>query len=399
MPEINAKTSYSWESRAHLLELDFGEQEYFDRARRLSARLSDAGLDALVIYEPAASASNSRYLTGFATASTWLGGVLTLVRADGEMVLVTSSIAHGEPMHSNIQTARLRDVRALQDSSATGFAEAAAAVLAGWRACRVGVHRQNEIPFGLHRALSGLDGVAFVDAGDLVSALRRIKSPAEIEILRRLGRITAQGMAAAVEAVAEGVSESAIAAAAHQACVAAGAELMVFGCYVATGPRSALKNVVPRPRNLVKPGEVTMIDLGCKLHGYQSDMSRNVVVGEPDRQLADMLDACDQALQAGKDATRPGVRDVDVVAAVRDAIIGRGFAADDYTICHSYGLDLVEEPNFDPRHPQTLEAGMGFYIEPMIIPPTIGSICIEDMVLVTDSGCETLTELPTRYWR
>ncbi|WP_269751189.1 M24 family metallopeptidase [Acuticoccus mangrovi] len=380
------------------MELDFSADEYARRCRELAAEMREDGLDALLIFERGGDCSNTRYLTGFAHASTFTGDSLTLVRDDGEVALITSAIAHGEPMHSNIQTAWLETVRCLASGAAEAFAATAGEVLAAWTSRRVGLHDPDHLPLGIYRALTALGGLRFSPAQDLVAPLRRVKSPAEIAVLRRLGAITAEAMGAAVAAVREGVSESEIAAEAHRSAIAAGAELMAFGCYVATGPRGALKNVAPRPDRFVAPGELVVIDLGLKLAGYQSDMSRNVVVGRVDPRLADMLDACDAALAAGKAATRPGVRDVDVVAAVREVIAERGFEADDYSICHSYGLDLVEAPRFDAARPTTLTAGMTFFVEPMIIPPHVGSVCIEDMIVVTDTGCETLTPLPTRHW-
>ncbi|WP_170134907.1 M24 family metallopeptidase [Acuticoccus kandeliae] len=354
--------------------------------------------DVLLVHEAGAETSNTRYLSGFASAPTYLGASITLVSADGRIALITSAIAHREPMHSNIQTAWIEDVRCLASSAPEAFLAAVNDVLAEWGLSRVAVHKPALLPHGLHAALFGAAGLDLADAGAIMQDVRRVKSAAERDLIRRLGAMTAAGMEEAVAAARIGATESEIAAAAHAGCVRGGAEVMTFGCFVASGPRSALKNVAPRPDRRVTPGSLVMIDLGCRYRGYQSDMSRNIVLGEIDPTLADMLDTCDAALAAGHAATRPGATDLDVVAAMKAVIADRGHARYDFTIGHGYGLDLLEEPMFDAARPLVLEEGMCFYLEPMIIPPEVGSVCIEDMVMVSADGAENLTPIPTRHW-
>lgn len=395
---VDSRELYAWNNRSILMESDFQRNEYEARLARVGDWLADHAADVLMVYEAGAETASTRYLTGFASASTFIGASVTLASADGRIALITSAIAHGEPMHSNIHTAAIEDVRCLRSRDPAAFAAAIRDVLAEWGLRRLAVDTFDLLPHGLHAALSTPDGPRVRDAGPVMQTIRRIKSPAERTVIRRLGQLTADAMAEAVAAVTVGASESDIAAAAHAGCVRRGAELMTFGCFVATGARSALKNVAPRLDRKVAPGTLVMIDLGCRYHGYQSDTSRNVVVGTVAPDLADMLDTCDAALAAGRAAVRPGVLDVDVVAAMKAVIADRGHAAHDFTICHGYGLELVEEPMFQPARPIPLEEGMCFYLEPMIIPPSVGSVCIEDMVIVTADGCERLTTNPTRLW-
>lgn len=398
---VAARQDYGWDARAPLLELDFPEAVFVARLDRVRARMAASGLDVLAVWEEGAGGHNVRYLSGFAMPTTWIGGSLVLVHRERDPVLLTSAVAHGEPMHSNIQTTWFRDVRGVAGQRAADMVAAAGEVLAAWGADRlhIGFFEPDRLPHDIRQGFEAAWATQSLQSDHgILRAERRIKTGEEIAVLRRLGRITSIGMEAAMQAVRPGAREADVAAAAHAGCIAAGAEQMTFGCYAVAGRRSALKNVPPRADKAIQPGELVMIDLGCKLAGYQSDMSRNVVAGSPDAPLRAMLEACLAALDAGKAAIRPGMRDIDVPAAMRAEIARHGFAQWDWSICHGYGLELAEAPMFSRGAPSVLEAGMCFYVEPMIVPPEIGSVCLEDMIVVTETGCEVLTSAPLRVW-
>ena len=396
---MSARNAYDWDSRKELLEIDFEEQEFRSRIKSVQHRMRDAAIDVLLVWEEGPRGSNIRYLSGFYMAPTWIGGSLVIVERDGDPKLVTSSVAHGEPMHSNIQTSWLRDVRAVD----LGYRELLAVVRDIGRTwpsrSRIGVVGFDHLPYALRMGLvDALDGRTLVDDGGLLKGQRAIKSAAEIALLRKLGQITAAGMNEAMAAVRAGSTESDVAAAAHHGCVAAGAEQMTFGCFVGAGKRGALKNMAPRADRRISPNELVVIDLGCKFGGYQSDMSRNVVAGTPTDEIARMIESCQRALVVGKAAIRPGIADQAIVSAMHESISASGYTQWDWSICHGYGLDLVETPTFALSDPTTIEAGMCFYVEPMIIPPAIGAICIEDMIVVTETGFENLTPVPVEAW-
>jgi len=170
------------------------------------------------------------------------------------------------------------------------------------------------------------------------------------------------------------------------------------GCFAIAGQRSFMKNVWPKPENIVQPGDLVVVDIGARLGGYQSDMSRNIVAGRPTDEVRRMLEACLEAEEVGLRATRPGVTVSSVLNAMKDVIREHGFSEWDWTTGHGAGMDILEEPFFGPDSQDVLERGMTFYIEPMIVPTHIGTICIEDIVLVTDDGCEELTTSVKRTW-
>ena len=106
---MTAKVPYAWSDRQPWLELDFPVAEFETRIARLQERMRAAGFEALLVWEHADRGSNIRYLTGFNMV--W-GTSIALVHAEKPSVLLTNAIAHGEPMHSNVQTGWLPDLRA-----------------------------------------------------------------------------------------------------------------------------------------------------------------------------------------------------------------------------------------------------------------------------------------------
>jgi Xaa-Pro aminopeptidase len=400
--DVAARVPFGWEDRAAVLELDFPIEEFQRRIGAVQAQLIAAGLDALVAWGGAGAESDVRYLSGFGS---WWGDTLVVVLRSGEPTLITNAIFHGEPMHSNVQTTWIKDVRPLLNPQSTGhardIADLAADVLHehGASAGKIAITPGKRVPGRVERALADrLPAAQFVDGTAATAAIRKIKSGTEIELLRRLGRATTAGMDAGLAAVRAGVTEAGIAGAVHGACIAAGAERMDFGCFPIGGPRSFMKNVFPRVDKRIEQDELVVIDIGAKLGGYQSDMSRNIVAGEPSAELVRLLDTCLEAQEAGLATTGPGVPIAAVLDAMTRVIVGHGYAEWEWSTGHGFGLDIVEEPIFFPGNQALLEPGMCFFIEPMIVPTEVGTICIEDMVLVTEDGCEELTLSPKRTW-
>lgn len=402
MTDVRARVPYAWADREPVLELDFPVAEFERRIHAVQQALAQRGARALVAYGGPSQESNVRYLSGFGS---WWGDALVMVPRSGDPVLITNAIFHGEPMHSNLQTTWIHDLRPLLHPHSTAtpksVVEAGWDVLAEWGVLTGSIAFADlaQVPARIRRDLAVFwPQVQVEDGAPIFAGLRRIKSPGEIELLRRLGRIASAGMDAGIAAVRPGATESEVAAAAHAGCIAAGAERMGYGVLVSAGPRSRMKNIFPRPEKQIREGELVVIDIGCQLGGYRSDMSRNVVAGEPSAELRQLLETCLEAEETGLRQTRPSVPVVSVVKVMNDVIRRHGWAAWDWSTGHGFGLDAVEEPLFHPTNTALLERGMCFYIEPMIVPPTVGTICLEDMVIVTDDGCEVVTTSRRRVW-
>jgi len=396
--DVPARVPYSFADREPWLELDFPIAEFQRRVAAVQAALEDDELDALLVYGDQHLQANVRYLSGFfgLFGQSWL-----VVGRSGEPVLVTNAVLHAEPMHSNVQKTYLRDVRPLPHPTSTGtrltlveFAlEAVGEISAGGR---VGISDLG-IPAPVYLDLRERLGERLTPAPQIMRRLRRIKSPAEIEKIRQLAGIASVTMEAAIAATRPGVTENEIAAAAYEAAFSAGAERMTTFFAVA-GRRSFMKNVLPMPGKVVQPDELVEFDMNLELAGYIADHARNTVAGQPTPELREILDLTLAAHAAGLEATRPGATVNDIVRAMNDVIAAGGWAHWDWSTGHGFGLELAEDPMFVPQNNEPLEPGMCFYLEPMIVPSHIGTACPEDMILVTENGCEQLTTTPLRNW-
>ena len=403
LSDLASRVPFAWEDRLPWLELDFPIPEFERRVTRLQQSLEEDGLDALIVYGGQVSENNVRYVSGF--WSFW-GDSLVLVPRKGAPILLTNAIFHGEPMHSNIQTTWLEDVRPVLNRHSTAnpvsLIDLAADALGDWGVLpgRLGLADTRDVPARIdHELRQKLPGVELVDVSDTLRHMRGIKSPAEIEMMRRLGVASTAGMDAGLAAVRPGVSESDIAAVVHAECTRAGMERMIpSGCMAIAGRRSFMKNVWPRTDKLVQQDELVVIDIGGRFGGYQTDMSRNIVAGKPSAEIERMLEACLEAEETGLRATKPGVTVSSMLNAMKRVIADHGFSEWDWTTGHGAGMDFLEEPYFGADSEVLFEPGMTFYIEPMIVPTQIGTICIEDVVLVTEDGCEELTKSVKRTW-
>ncbi len=397
-----ARVPYGYEHRRPMMELDFAVDEFRRRLTGMQQAMGQRGFTALVIAGAGERSSDVRYVSGFANG--W-GESVVVVPDAADPVLLTNGIFHGEPMHSNVQTTWLRDVRAVPHPRSTGappstLADALLEALSvvALPAASIGLVGFDHLPAQLHGLLvDRLSRYETAPASDILSRLRSIKSPAELDLLRLLGQATARGLEAGLSAAGPGVTEHELAGAMQGPCVAGGADRVTLN-FVAAGPRSAMKNVWPRRGKRLVPGELVMLDCCAQLAGYWSDMARNTVVGTASPDLERLLEVSLEAQQAGLDETRPGAEVAAVVGAMSAVVERSGFGAWDWSACHGGGLDLVEAPFFVPGNRAPLEPGMTFYVEPMIIVPGVGTACVEDMVCVTDTGYENLTPCRRRAW-
>jgi Xaa-Pro aminopeptidase len=210
----------------------------------------------------------------------------------------------------------------------------------------------------------------------------------------RLGQVVPVVLAA----VRAGTTERSIAAVIEAALREAGYERTAFDTIVASGPHSAMPHYRAGTRTLAA-GDLVVLDFGGVLDGYCCDLTRTVAIGPPSREARRVYEAVRDAHAAAVAAVKPGVDASAVDAAARDVLRDRGLGdAFGHGTGHGLGLDVHEEPRIGkPRAdvpPVALAPGMVFTIEPGAYLPGFGGVRIEDDVLVTDTGCELLTNLP-----
>jgi ectoine hydrolase len=230
----------------------------------------------------------------------------------------------------------------------------------------------------------------FVPAQTLLAGLREVKTPEEIDILRRLSRIADKAITEAYRSVRAGSSEMDLAAALTRGIYEGGAEYFKL-MIVATGERSVFPNVGPSAR-ILKVGDVCRVEIFPMIDGYHAGVCRTAAVERAPPQAQRIwanLTACKHMLL---DAIRPGASTRSVYARYLDRVGEVGLPPISF-IGHGIGLGLHENPYLGPTEDRPLEPGMVLGIEPLIYETGFGfGMQNKDMVLVTADGCELLSD-------
>ncbi|HKX19229.1 MAG TPA: Xaa-Pro peptidase family protein [bacterium] len=404
MPVYEAKVPYGPDARRPWRTMPFPQSEYERRIAAVQARLQAEGLAALVAYSNGADPGNARYLVNFETSA---GDTIVVIPAAGMPMLTTNWLMHGEPMHTSIWTAWLDDVRG---AARLGFDRNPETSVAGHAADRIQeAHAASErigyagsaiLP---HTVMVGLEErlprATWIPADHLLMEIRSVKSPPEIETMRRAARISGRMHEEALRALVPGAREFDVASRAHAVAFAEGADALAFESAVSTGPRSGLKHCAPSDR-VVEPGDMVFLDMAATYHGYSADVSRSTVVGTPSAEQRRFLDTGLEMFEACLAKAGPGVPVQELIATARAIAARAGYDAEYMPkgFGHGLGCSLFERPSLRPSTTDILTPGNTFALEPMLIRMNFGTACIEETVLITPTGAEALSGCPLRVW-
>ncbi|SFJ10607.1 M24 family metallopeptidase [Thermoflavimicrobium dichotomicum] len=234
----------------------------------------------------------------------------------------------------------------------------------------------------------------FVSIDEQLNELRLIKNAEEIHIMREAGKWADYGVEVGISCLKEGITEMEVLAQIELELKKQGIQDMAFSTMVLFGEKTSLPHGHPG-RNELKKGDMVLFDLGVKWKGYCSDITRTVAFGsvnEKQREIYEtVLNAQLEALKYCKPGTRIG--DLDQVA--RSIIAEAGFGAYfTHRLGHGLGMEVHEYPSLNGTNDQVLQPGMTFTVEPGIYVPEICGVRIEDDVVITQDGHETLTRFP-----
>ncbi len=356
-----------------------------DRLRKLVSLLSSWKIDGVVLVP----GPNLRYLTGI-NMHTSERPTLAFFPAQGTPALVLPLLeAQGLPedIRSEMNLFSYTDEEGPQDAVA---AAAAALQLAGKR---LGVEFLQMRVMELKRLEQAAGDCHILAFEAFLQELRVCKDETELEEMRRAVRITEEALSTTIAQVRPGQTEQEIATELRLAMLRAGAEDVAFVITVA-GPRTASPHAGSSSRPL-QPGDVLIVDCGAVYGGYVADITRTFAIGEIPAELENVYAVVQAANEAGRDAVRPGARAQDVDRAARQVIVEAGYG--DYFIHrtgHGLGLEVHEPPYIVEGNEERLQPGMTFTVEPGIYIPGLGGVRIEDDVVVTVTGSETLTTYP-----
>lgn len=238
---------------------------------------------------------------------------------------------------------------------------------------------------------AGLAAERMHDVGRELMMFRALKTSEEAAAIRAAIAISEQALSNLMAWVKPGMSERAIAERLNDEQRQLGADELAFETIVLVGARSALPHGNPGD-GLLQDNDILLIDYGCKINHYPSDITRTFLIGTPTPQMIAIYDAVRDANAAARAVAGPGVTWGAVDKAARDVIEQAGFGEYfTHRTGHGLGLDGHELPQIASGESDTLQPGMVFTIEPGIYVPGVGGVRIEDNLLVTDNGAECLT--------
>jgi len=236
--------------------------------------------------------------------------------------------------------------------------------------------------------------VQLIPAGDALARLRLCKDAVEIATLREAIAISEAALAATLKAIKPGMTEREVASILVIEQLQRGGGKHPFEPIVLAGPKSALPHGEPAEWR-VKTGAPVLLDFGTTVRGYASDITRTFSVGEPSAQFKKVDALVKAANEAGRAAARPGATAQDVDRATRAVIEDGGYGSYfTHRTGHGLGLDTREAPNIGEGNLLVLEPGMVFTVEPGIYIPGEFGVRIEDNVVITEDGAESLTTFP-----
>lgn len=345
------------------------------RVGRVRERMRSAGVDALVL----GPGADFRYMAGY---EAHLSERLTalVLPAEGEARIVVPRLEAPGAEASGLPLAVWEEHEQPLDL----VAEAVRAL--GATRIGVGDHLWSRFLLGLQERLPDARWSA---ASAVLGPVRLIKTPEEIALLRRAGAAADRVWARVVELPLEGMTERAVAGRIAAMLEAEELEGMAFGI-VGAGPNGASPHHTASARPL-RRGDVVVLDYGGPLEGYHSDLTRTLCVGPADPEQRRVHAAVREAQERAVRAVRPGATAGEVDAAARTCLdvegLGEFFV---HRTGHGLGLELHEPPYILAGSAETLRQGMVFSVEPGAYLPGRFGVRIEDIVVVTEDGCERL---------
>jgi Xaa-Pro dipeptidase len=244
----------------------------------------------------------------------------------------------------------------------------------------------------------------FIPSDGIVEEGRVIKSPYEIEMMKKAALATQAGMKAGIAAVRAGVTENDVAADIHYAMIKAGSEWPSISPFIASGPRGAIGHATWAGRT-IEQNEFVFLEMAGALKRYHAPMMRTVYTGEPDAKIQEGEKVVLDAIAACIDLIKPGVLAGDVDALARRMIAKASFGAEQASrTAYSVGIGMPPDwgegqiLSMQPGEKRPLQANMTFHLLPWVQIPGRGGLGLTETIRVTEDGCELITNFERKLF-
>lgn len=273
------------------------------------------------------------------------------------------------------------------------FRKAAQAL--GLEAKRIGVEPRQLRLMEFRHVKAGAPEAEYPDATDVLSELRLKKDKAEVDAMRKAVRIAQDALEAVIPQIKIGMTEHELSSELVMQLLKHGSEPeLPFAPIISAGPNSANPHASPTERKL-QAGDLLVVDWGAAYDGYISDLTRTFAVGEVDEEYKKIHAIVQESNAAGRAAGKPGVPCADVDKAARDVIERAGYGKYfTHRTGHGIGMEGHEAPYMRGDNMQLLEPGMAYTVEPGIYLTGRNGVRIEDDMVVTETGVESLSDMP-----
>lgn len=339
--------------------------------------LEEQHIDALLITND----TNRRYLTDF----TGSAGVVIITKTAAVLVV---DFRYVEQAHKQAAQYSIHSVK-----NKPSIFEETVKVLEELKVSAIGFE-QDHMSYRLYTKYQEAATAEMVPLSGEIEKLRMVKSKEEISRLKTAAEISDAAFTHILSFVQPGVAEVDVANELEAFMRKQGAASSSFDMIIASGERSALPHGLAS-KQVIRHGDMLILDYGAYYEGYRSDMTRTVAAGEPDARLKDIYAVVLEALMRSLHSIKPGITGRQADAFSRQYIEQQGYGKEyGHGSGHGVGLDIHEEPFMSPRCEHIIQPGMVLTVEPGIYVPGLGGVRIEDDILITDHGNEVLTASP-----
>ena len=260
---------------------------------------------------------------------------------------------------------------------------------------RIGVEPRQMRLLEFRHVKAGAPEADYPDATDVLSELRLKKDKAEVDAMRQAVKIAQDALEAVIPKIKIGMTEKELSSELVMQLLKHGSESeMPFAPIVSAGPNSANPHASPTKRK-IQTGDLLVVDWGAAHDGYISDLTRTFAVGEVDEEYKKIHKIVQESNAAGRAAAKPGVPCAAVDIAAREVIEKSGYGKYfTHRTGHGIGMEGHEAPYMRGDNMQLLEPGMAFTVEPGIYLAGRNGVRIEDNLVITEDGAESLSDMP-----